>query len=60
VAPTPISMAEGSGEGVLEVELSKQQQSSDWGAESSTEQQLAYAANDVAFLHRLKMCWIRC
>jgi ribonuclease D len=34
--------------------LSKQQQSSDWGAENLTEQQLAYAANDVAFLHRLK------
>jgi ribonuclease D len=39
---------------LLDVELSKQQQSSDWGAESLTEQQLAYAANDVAFLHRLK------
>jgi len=39
---------------LLEVELSKQQQSSDWGAETLTEQQLAYAANDVAYLHRLK------
>jgi ribonuclease D len=39
---------------LLDVELSKQQQSSDWGAESLTEQQLAYAANDVAFLHRLR------
>ena len=39
---------------LLDVDLSKQQQSSDWGAESLTEQQLAYAANDVAFLHRLK------
>jgi ribonuclease D len=39
---------------LLEVELSKQQQSSDWGAETLSEQQLAYAANDVAYLHRLK------
>ncbi|HEY4266154.1 MAG TPA: ribonuclease H-like domain-containing protein [Micropepsaceae bacterium] len=38
---------------LLDVDLSKQQQSSDWGAETLTEQQLAYAANDVAFLHRL-------
>jgi ribonuclease D len=39
---------------LLEVDLSKQQQSSDWGAESLSEQQRAYAANDVAYLHRLK------
>lgn len=39
---------------LLDVDLSKQQQSSDWGAEKLTEQQLAYAANDVAYLHRLK------
>ena len=39
---------------LLDTDLSKQQQSSDWGAENLTEQQLAYAANDVAFLHRLK------
>jgi ribonuclease D len=39
---------------LLDVDISKQQQSSDWGAEDLTEQQLAYAANDVAFLHRLK------
>ena len=39
---------------LLDVDLSKQQQSSDWGSENLTEQQLAYAANDVAFLHRLK------
>lgn len=39
---------------LLDVDLSKQQQSSDWGAANLTEQQLAYAANDVAFLHRLK------
>jgi ribonuclease D len=39
---------------LLDIDLSKQQQSSDWGAEGLSEQQLAYAANDVAFLHRLK------
>ena len=39
---------------LLDVDLSKQQQSSDWGAATLTEQQLAYAANDVAYLHRLK------
>ncbi|HYM18503.1 MAG TPA: ribonuclease H-like domain-containing protein [Micropepsaceae bacterium] len=39
---------------LLDVDLSKQQQSSDWGAANLTEQQLAYAANDVAYLHRLK------
>jgi ribonuclease D len=36
------------------VELSKQQQSSDWGAETFTEAQLAYAASDVLHLHELK------
>jgi ribonuclease D len=36
------------------VELSKQQQSSDWGAESFSEAQLAYAASDVLYLHELK------
>jgi ribonuclease D len=35
-------------------EISKQQQSSDWGAESLTEAQLAYAASDVLYLHALK------
>lgn len=39
---------------LLGVELSKEQQSSDWGAPSLSEKQLAYAANDVAYLHRLK------
>jgi ribonuclease D len=33
------------------VELSKQQQSSDWGAETLSEAQLAYAASDVLYLH---------
>jgi ribonuclease D len=39
---------------LLNVDLSKDQQSSDWGAPELTEKQLAYAANDVAYLHRLK------
>lgn len=36
------------------VELSKQQQSSDWGAATLTQQQLAYAASDVLHLHAIK------
>jgi ribonuclease D len=39
---------------LLGVELSKQQQSSDWGAADLTEAQLAYAASDVLYLHDLK------
>lgn len=39
---------------VLNVELSKEQQSSDWGAPTLTERQLSYAAGDVAYLHRLR------
>lgn len=39
---------------LLGVDLSKEQQSSDWGAPELTEKQLAYAANDVAYLHRLR------
>lgn len=39
---------------LLGVDLSKEQQSSDWGAPELTEKQLAYAASDVAHLHRLK------
>jgi len=39
---------------LLGTDLSKEQQSSDWGAPELTEKQLAYAANDVAYLHRLK------
>ncbi len=39
---------------LLGVELSKQQQSSDWGAPELTESQLAYAASDVLHLHALK------
>lgn len=36
------------------IELSKQQQSSDWGASDLTQQQLAYAAADVLHLHAIK------
>lgn len=39
---------------LLGVDLSKQQQSSDWGAESLTEPQVAYAASDVLHLHALR------
>lgn len=39
---------------LLSVDLSKEQQSSDWGAPALSERQLAYAGNDVAYLHRLK------
>jgi ribonuclease D len=38
---------------LLGVELSKQQQSSDWGAMELTPEQLAYAASDVLYLHAL-------
>lgn len=38
---------------LLGVELSKQQQSSDWGAPELSEEQLAYAASDVLYLHDL-------
>ena len=38
----------------LSVDLSKQQQSSDWGAETLSDAQLGYAASDVLYLHRLK------
>ncbi|GGA88514.1 3'-5' exonuclease [Brucella endophytica] len=39
---------------LLEVSISKQQQSSDWAAEVLTPAQLEYAASDVLYLHRLK------
>jgi ribonuclease D len=39
---------------LLNIELSKEQQSSDWGAAELSEKQLAYAASDVAHLHALK------
>lgn len=39
---------------LLGIDLSKQQQSSDWGADTLTDAQLAYAASDVLHLHQLK------
>ncbi len=39
---------------LLGVDMSKQQQSSDWGAAELTKEQLAYAASDVLHLHQLK------
>ncbi len=39
---------------LLDVEISKQQQSSDWAAETLSDAQLAYAASDVLHLHALK------
>jgi ribonuclease D len=39
---------------ILGVDLSKQQQTSDWGAETLTEEQMTYAASDVLYLHALK------
>jgi ribonuclease D len=39
---------------LLNTDLSKQQQSSDWGAETLSEEQLRYAASDVLHLHALR------
>ena len=39
---------------LLGIEISKQQQSSDWGAESLSDPQIAYAASDVLHLHALR------
>ena len=39
---------------LLDIDISKQQQSSDWAAETLTDAQLAYAAGDVLYLHALK------
>ena len=39
---------------LIGVDLSKQQQSSDWGAHDLTEAQCTYAASDVLYLHQLK------
>lgn len=39
---------------LLGIELSKEQQTSDWGAETLTQEQMSYAASDVLYLHRLK------
>ena len=39
---------------LLNIELSKQQQSSDWGADMLTDEQMKYAASDVLYLHQMK------
>jgi ribonuclease D len=39
---------------LIGVDLSKQQQSSDWGADTLTEAQIDYAASDVLYLHAMK------
>jgi len=39
---------------LLDIDISKQQQQSDWGASELSEAQLDYAASDVLYLHRLK------
>jgi ribonuclease D len=39
---------------ILGIDLSKQQQLSDWGAEALSEAQVAYAASDVLHLHALR------
>ena len=39
---------------ILNVDISKQEQMSDWGADKLTDSQLTYAATDVLYLHKLK------
>ncbi len=39
---------------LLGIDISKQQQMSDWGAKTLTSEQVEYAASDVLYLHRLK------
>jgi len=39
---------------LLQIDISKQQQSSDWGAEKLTDAQVEYAASDVLYLHQLR------
>ena len=39
---------------LLSVEISKKQQSSDWGNSNLSKEQIAYAANDVIYLHQIK------
>ena len=38
---------------LLSVEISKKQQSSDWGNSNLSKEQIAYAANDVIYLHKI-------
>ncbi|MFK7764190.1 MAG: ribonuclease D [Roseobacter sp.] len=39
---------------LLGIDISKQQQSSDWGADTLTQAQIDYAASDVLYLHQLR------
>ncbi len=39
---------------LLEVKISKQQQSSDWGNSELSQEQMVYAASDVLYLHQLR------
>ena len=39
---------------LLNIDLSKVQQSSDWGADELSDDQILYAASDVLYLHRLR------
>ncbi|NNK78824.1 MAG: ribonuclease D [Litoreibacter sp.] len=39
---------------LLGIDISKQQQSSDWGSEELSKAQIEYAASDVLYLHRLR------
>ena len=41
---------------LLRIDISKQQQSSDWGAISLTDEQAEYAAGDVLHLHQIRAC----
>ena len=40
---------------LLNIDISKQQQSSDWGNPNLSENQLKYAASDVLYLHKIKL-----
>ena len=40
---------------LLKVDINKQSQTSDWGQDELTEQQINYAANDVLYLHEIKI-----
>ncbi len=45
---------------MLNVELSKKQQSSDWGVATLSQKQIDYAASDVLYLHQLKENLMKC
>lgn len=40
---------------ILGIDISKQQQSSDWGSDELSDAQMEYAASDVLYLHQLKL-----